>query len=205
MSMEPFTRVVLADIGNVLVRATHAITHAILEDLGVSPEAARRFFANPAYVEFACGEIDGHEFARQIVDFHVRCRLDERHVRMAHDAHIYAVDEAVCSVLLTRVMVPLMIATDTNAWQTHRVNELMPLDDVAARIFRSDELGSLKRDPGTFERIAEAIGEEPRRICFVDDNAKNVARATRAGLDAVRFTDAPALLAALRARRIWTA
>lgn len=205
MSVEPLTRVVLADTGNVLVRATHAITHAILEDLGVAPEAARRFFTNSAYTEFACGVIDGHEFARQITDIHVRCQLDERQVRIAHDAHIYAVDEMVSSVLLTRVTVPLMFATDTNAWQTERVNELVLLDGFAARVFRSDVLGSLKCDPGTFERIAEAIGEEPRRVCFIDDDAKNVARAARVGFDVVQFTDAPALLGALRARRIWTA
>jgi HAD superfamily hydrolase (TIGR01509 family) len=204
MSTRPLTRVVLADMGNVVVRATHAITHAILEDLGIAPEAARRFFANPAYTEFACGTIDGHEFAWQVTEVHLRCRLDERYVRIAHDAHIYALDEAVRDVL-ARVTVPLMIATDTNAWQTERTSQLVDMGQLARRVFRSDELGSLKRDPGTFERIAEAIGEEPRRICFIDDSAQNIARAARAGFDAVQFTDASALVAALRARRIWTA
>lgn len=204
MSVRPLTRVVLADMGNVVVRATHAITRAILEDLGVAPDAARRFFTNPAYTEFARGAIDGREFTCQVVELHLRHRLDERSVRIAHDAHIYAADDAVCAVL-ARVTVPVMVATDTNVWQTERMQQLVDMGQLARRVFRSDELGALKRELGTFERIAHEIGEEPRRICFIDDNVKNIARAAQAGFDTVRFTDAPDLIAALRARRIWTA
>lgn len=208
MNVTPLARVVLADIGNVLVRATHEITFAILEDYGVAPRDARQFFTASAYAEFARGIIDDREFSeriRELVrDHHVRRRLGEREIRVAHDAHIYAVDEAVSSVLLTRLTVPLMFATDTNVWQTERVRALLTVEAFATRTFSSNELGALKRDPGTFERIAEEIGEEPRRICFIDDNAKNIARATQAGFDAVRFTDAPALVAALRVRHIWT-
>ncbi|MDP3771524.1 MAG: hypothetical protein Q8R16_04440 [bacterium] len=208
MSVEPLTRVVLSDIGNVLVRATHAITWAILENLGVSPKDARRFFDNPAYAAFARGEIDGDEFADQTVH-HVHatgCLRDDyrRQIRVAHDAHIYDWDRAVDSVLM-RIMVPLMYATDTNAWQMERVKQLGVCIETTNRVFRSDKLGCLKREAGTFDRIAHEIGEEPRRICFVDDDAQNVARAARAGFDTVRFTDAGALVGALQARRIFVA
>ena len=201
MSTEPFTRVVLSDIGNVIVRATHAITFAILEDLGVASKDARRFFANPAYVEFACGTIDGHEFARQIADFHVRGRLDERQVRMAHDAHIYDADVGVLTAL-SRVTVPLMVATDTNAWQADRVQQLVDIARLARRVFRSDQLGALKEHAGTFERIASDIGEDPSRILFIDDSAHKIARAKRVGFDTVQFRDVQQLVAALQVRHV---
>lgn len=201
MSTEPLTRVVLSDIGNMIVRATHAITFAILEDLGIAPKDARRFFANPAYVEFACGTIDGHEFARQIVDFHVRCRLDERQVRMAHDAHIYDVDPGVLAAL-SRVTVPLMLATDTNAWQADRVQQLVDVERLARRVFRSDHLGALKEHAGTFERIAADIGEDPARVLFIDDSAHKIARAKRVGFDTVQFRDARQLVAELQVRHM---
>lgn len=201
MSTKPLTCVVLSDIGNVLVRSTHAITFAILEDLGIAPKDARRFFANPAYVEFACGTIDGHEFARQIVDFHVRCRLDERRVRMAHDAHIYDADVGVLAAL-SRVTVPLMLATDTNAWQADRVQQLVDVERLARRMFRSDHLGTLKEHAGTFERIAADIGEDPSHILFIDDSSNKIARAKRAGFDTVQFRDAQQLVAELQVRRV---
>lgn len=202
MSMGSRTRVVLSNAGNVIVHATHAITFAILEDFGIASKNARRFFANPDYAAFARGTITGDEFYRQIVDFHVRCRLDKRQVRMAHDAHIYDADPGVIAAL-AHVTVPLMIATDTNAWQTDRVQQLVDLERLARRTFRSDQLGALKQDAGTFERIAAEIGEEPSRILLIDDSANKIARAKRAGFDAVQFRDVRQLVAELQVRHVF--
>lgn len=190
---EPTIEVVLFDVGNVIVRATHAITHVILEDYGIAPEVARRFFANEDYADFARGKLTGEEFA-----YRTRRRLGSTlaydQIRCAHDAHIYAKDEEVVAMLraLRERGVRLAFATDTNEWQTARERELVNLA-AYGRVFRSHDLGALKVDGGVFERILAELDEEPSHVLFVDDSPEKVARAAALDMVTHRFTSAAAL------------
>jgi HAD superfamily hydrolase (TIGR01509 family) len=72
---------------------------------------------------------------------------------------------------------------------------------VFKRLFWSFDLGSIKSEPATFEKVLLELGSpDPASVVFVDDNATNVEVARSAGIDAIRFTDAPALRGELTAR-----
>jgi 2-haloacid dehalogenase len=58
----------------------------------------------------------------------------------------------------------------------------------------------VKPDPAIFRRFLARNGLEAGACVFIDDSAANVAAACALGMDAIAFTDAPALAAALRAR-----
>ncbi len=69
-------------------------------------------------------------------------------------------------------------------------------DDVVV----SGAEGLVKPDPRIFDALAERLGHGLAGVFYVDDSAENVAAAERAGMDAVRFTDAPDLRRQLRTR-----
>jgi len=60
------------------------------------------------------------------------------------------------------------------------------LDDFHA-VIDATHTGVLKPDPRAYAMAAEALGEDPGAIVFVDDQPRNVEGARRAGLRAVRF------------------
>lgn len=64
----------------------------------------------------------------------------------------------------------------------------------------SGEEGICKPSPEIFSRLAQRFALDPAETLFIDDAEVNVAGALAAGLDAVRFVDAPGLAAALRER-----
>ena len=74
--------------------------------------------------------------------------------------------------------------------------ELGPI--FGPNIFVSAEFRARKPDAAAYLGCLEAVGAAPESTLFVDDSARNVEGAERAGLVGHRFRDAEALAAALR-------
>ncbi|MDO8463069.1 MAG: hypothetical protein Q7S96_02245 [bacterium] len=198
--------VVLFDVGGVIIRAAHRITEVILEDLGITPEGARRFFANEHYAAFSRGEISVMQFHENIVKFHITPadydtlpRLDYQTVRQAHDAHLYGINEAILSRMeaLTAANISVHAITDTNPWQTRRECALIDLQRHVGLVFRSHELHGLKRERGMLEHVLEQLGEDPARVLLVDADLVNIARADRLGMQIHHYTNVRTLDRAL--------
>jgi 2-haloacid dehalogenase len=74
---------------------------------------------------------------------------------------------------------------------------------VFERRFWSFELGSIKRERITFEKVLAELGSPPpREVVFVDDAAPNIEVARSTGIDAILFTGAEDLRAALTERKL---
>lgn len=71
------------------------------------------------------------------------------------------------------------------------------LDDLFEDIVVSGIEGLAKPDPAIFTLLCTRNGLAPGDCLFIDDSAAHVAAAQSLGMDAIRFTDAPALRAAL--------
>jgi len=131
-------KVVLTDLGNVVVLANHVVTHAHLVREGVPYKLAKQFFTIPEYADFARGKCTGAQYYFALLKVLDRDR-HPRHIRFDHDIHMYAVDEDVCD-LIERIAedIPLAVATDTNIWQTRRVEQelLAGRKIVAGKVFR---------------------------------------------------------------------
>ncbi|MCK9793560.1 HAD family phosphatase [Isoptericola sp. 4D.3] len=69
------------------------------------------------------------------------------------------------------------------------------MDDVVV----SGRVGLAKPDPAIFAHLVATHDVDPSRTVFVDDSPANVAAAESLGFRTVRFTDTPALRAALSA------
>lgn len=79
--------------------------------------------------------------------------------------------------------------------------ELSQVGDAFDELIASWHLGVTKPDPAAFDLAAERIGATPTEIVFVDDAEANVAGARAAGWNAIAFTTALDLHAALASLR----
>jgi 2-haloacid dehalogenase len=106
----------------------------------------------------------------------------------------------ILSALHTRG-VRLVALTNWSAETFHHAPAAFPevlslFDDIVV----SGAEGVAKPDGGIFRILARRLGHPIEGVFYVDDSASNVDAARAAGMDAVRFTDAPGLLEDLRDR-----
>lgn len=74
------------------------------------------------------------------------------------------------------------------------------LGEVFGTLVVSGEEGVIKPDPRIFEMLCQRAGVAPADCVFIDDSPTNVDGAKAAGWDAIHFTGAEALRAALEQR-----
>lgn len=188
-------KVVMWDIGNVLVRAFHERTVHRLVELGVGTCAAKKFFSDRSYADFARGQINGPVFHDLQVNEVLCADLSIYYLRQAHDCHIVeAIPEALD--LVARCNVRVAFATSTNPWQNYRVDQL--IGDLSRfnpiYAFRSCEAGMLKTDPGCWNYIAPYVTIGGGRailneeVLLIDDSADNRAAAETVGFQTYAYT-----------------
>lgn len=97
--------------------------------------------------------------------------------------------------------VRLVALTNWSAETFHHAPEHFPeAFDLFDDFVVSGVEGVAKPDPAIFEVLARRLGQPIDGVFYVDDAVGNVAAAREAGMDAVWFTDAMALLGELRGR-----
>lgn len=84
----------------------------------------------------------------------------------------------------------------------HHAEPAAPAIGLLEDVLVSGVEGIAKPDPRVFALLVQRFGLDPARTVFTDDSATNVAAAAAAGLDAILFTDTPALRAELVARGV---
>lgn len=189
-------KLVLFDVGNVIIRSTHAITYAILWDLGVRTDKVALFFHNAAYGQFARGKITGKQFARTVGRVLEAPALTEEQIRAAHDAHIYMVDPAVVAILkaLKAEKIKLGFVTTTNKWQTEREKQLIDLKKRFGPVVRSHDIGLTKIDNEAWREILGCLRmsmADLSEILFIDDSSANTEAAGRAGIQTHLYDPTP--------------
>lgn len=84
----------------------------------------------------------------------------------------------------------------------HAIEERTRLSRFLSWSFVSCDMGHRKPDAEAFRLPLRRLGAAPEDVVFVDDNAGNVEAAAALGLDAIRFTGADELRAALVSRGV---
>ena len=97
--------------------------------------------------------------------------------------------------------VRLVALTNWSAETIHHGPEVFPeVFDLFDDIVVSGAEGVAKPDREIFQILARRLTHPIDGVFYVDDNLRNVDAARAAGMDAVRFTDAPTLLGELQGR-----
>ncbi len=99
--------------------------------------------------------------------------------------------------------VRLVALTNWSVETIHHLPEVLPelyalFDDIIV----SGAEGVAKPDPEIFRILARRLGHPIEGVFYVDDSIRNVDAARTAGMDAVHFTDAAALLTELQRRAL---
>jgi glucose-1-phosphatase len=173
-------RVVLFDLGGVLVRVSGVAAMKALAGIDDDEEVWRRWLAcgtTRAFERGLCSEV---EFAEGIVaDWDLRITpegfLDE-FTRWPDGLYDGAAD--LVAEVRARVGVGCVSNTNPIHW---RQQVSWGVADLFDQRFLSHELGLIKPDRDLFEHVASAVGFDPGEILFLDDNLVNVEQAIEVG------------------------
>jgi putative hydrolase of the HAD superfamily len=96
----------------------------------------------------------------------------------------------------------LLSNTNEIHWRLLTDGRYSLIPDAFEQLVLSFEVGAVKPEPAIFQAAIVRAGVAAHEIFYVDDIPGHVAAARAAGLDAVPYTSAPALAAALRERGV---
>ena len=196
-------RVVLFDIGGVLVESSGVATMLAWMRNSVSPEQLwRRWLTSSCVRAFETGRLSPEAFADQVIaefDLPVsrECFLDEMtrwSVMLFPDA-IELVEQ-----IPPQYVRATLCNTNVIHWRYLMRNE--GLTRAFPHHFASHLIGKIKPDAEAFHHVTDALQCEPQEVIFLDDNDMNVVAARSVGMQAVRVRGIAEAKRALVASRV---
>ena len=191
-------RTLIFDLSDVLIAGLVGIERPLAQRLHVAPKAILKVFETHGLHELCCGRMTENEYLAGILK---RERWDisipelKRIIRRNFHRRVPGMGR-----LLLRLgrRHELVLLSDHAAEWTAYIQRIHPwLRRLQPRFF-SFKLGQTKQRPATFRRVLAALRRRPDECLFIDDSARNLRAAARAGLPAIRFTTAAALARQLR-------
>lgn len=89
------------------------------------------------------------------------------------------------------------ILSDQTNW-LDEINEKIPFYHHFDYIFNSFKIKKSKRDPSIFKHVCSVTGLQPDEVLLIDDNEKNIKKASDEGLKTINFKDMDDFLKRLR-------
>jgi FMN phosphatase YigB (HAD superfamily) len=193
------------DLGKVLVDFDAAQMYAqTARAAGIDPELARRvLFEGGLQRDYELGRLSSRQFHAAFRRRTGSCVADEP-LALAFSDIFQPNGEVLALVAQFRAAgyrLGILSNTCEDHWRhcTGRFPVLAGLFEACALSY---EIGACKPEPAIFLAAAGRAGIKPEEIFFTDDTAGHVAGARAVGFDAVQFTSAPDLVAALRQRGV---
>ncbi len=193
------------DLGNVILDfSVERMLSQMAEVSGLSMETTRAaVFQEGLQRRLESGEISTWEFYDAFrgrtganPDFEAICQAS---------AAIFEVNVQMLSVVSQLRQVGCRLGILSNTCEVHWrycLNRFRILSEDFSAFALSYEIKSMKPDRALFEAAVAKTGVGPGDVFFTDDLVENVDGAKQAGLDAVEFRGARALVDALRARGV---
>lgn len=195
--MTQLVKFFLFDVGNVLVKADVGITYRRLQELGVPKEKQKLFYENEAYEEFERGKISAKGFCKAATKL-TGTKISLKTAQEIHDKHLYGVDGEVLQIISCLPRQNVIFVTDSNEWQTRRVEKELVALEKLGKVFRSHELGVMKKDGGFFEKVLEELDAMPHEVLLIDDGPEKIAKAKQLGMQTILFKNTARLRKELR-------
>ena len=179
------TKVILFDLGGVLVRLTGVGTMQEWTPGNLSErDLWEKWILSDAVRAFEGGRIGPDEFSESVVaEFDLTVTPDV--FREAFDTWIDGLFDGVEDMLNElRPRFRLATMSNTNAIHWPKLSGDMRLGELVDTHFPSHQTGLLKPDPDAFENVIQMLGVQASEILFFDDNQLNVDAARTSGLQA---------------------
>ncbi|MEM9782443.1 MAG: HAD-IA family hydrolase [Pseudomonadota bacterium] len=191
------------DVGRVLIDWQPDL---LLEDLLGGPEALKAFHAEVDFMAWHGEQDRGRTVEQAMVaarrDFPAHAEAMGQLYERWNDTIPGPIDGT--HVILERLVErgPVYAITNFPAHQWPKSVDRFPFLTLFTDVVVSGEVALMKPDPAIYRLLLERNGLTAGDCLFIDDSPRNVAAAEGVGMDAVLFTDAPALSAALAERGI---
>ncbi|HTP41999.1 MAG TPA: HAD family phosphatase [Nitrospiria bacterium] len=199
--------VLVFDLGNVIVRVSHAAMAAALAARSSDPrfQDPERVLAlafddrDGLTVEFDTGRLTADVFCRSVSD---RLSLSLSFEEFAACWNAGFEEQVDVTALIRRLhgRYRLMLLSNTNELHYRHLQSRVPVLSLMERTFLSFELGMRKPDRAIYERVIRDAGVDPARIVYIDDIEAYTRAAAGLGIQAVTFESAAQLERALQAR-----
>jgi FMN phosphatase YigB (HAD superfamily) len=192
------------DLGNVLLHFSHERgARQMAEVAGCSYDAVWRFFwEHEMELRYESGKVTTDQFYREFCKH--TCTQPDRQKLLAACGDIFEVNvqmkAVACAVQSAGYRTGILSNTCEAHWQHCTSGRYGGIPGAFDVLVLSYQLGAMKPDRRVYEAAIRAAGASANEIFFVDDREENVEGALAAGLDAVRYTTTPQLVADLRAR-----
>ena len=182
----PDVDVVVFDLGGVLAQFGGIERMRALSDIDDDEELWRRWLTCDWVRRFERGGCTPEHFAAGVVDDWQLDVTAERFLTEFGQWLVGPFPGAEQLVTEVKSTVPVAVLSNTNQVHWDAGAGSWPLLDLFDHAFLSFELGMVKPDPEIFVHVVDALGVEPQRVLFLDDNRLNVDEAQRVGLRAER-------------------
>lgn len=193
---------VIFDLGDVLIRWNlHAGFAAEFPD----PAMLRAYLDRIGFDDWNRTHDGGRPWAEGVAALRARWGPDAEPAALYPDRHHLTIAQPIegswaLVARLDRAGHPLYALTNWSAESFPQALALHPRLAIFRDIVVSGREGMLKPDPRIYRLLLDRHGLTAGDCLFIDDSAANVAGARAVGMDAVRFTDPPALERDLTAR-----
>jgi len=206
--MEPFKQnrekpvVIIFDLGNVLFPFDWDIAiSGFAETLRISEDRMREIAKNPDYsilfYEFGTGRMSTERFVKKLNEL------------LGGSLSMESVSRIWCSIFREdRKMTTLLkrlskkyrtfILSDTDELHWNHLQEIHGLEETVTGTILSFRTGSMKSDPGAFEKMVALYRFDPGRTCFIDDLEKNIRAAENVGIKGILHKSYDKTVEALR-------
>jgi FMN phosphatase YigB (HAD superfamily) len=199
----------LFDLGNVIVRASHLAMAKALAARSNDPRfrdphsvLALAFGDDEGLtVDFDKGNLSADAFYRSVAG---RLALSLSFDEFADCWNTGFEENLAVTDLIHRLQgrYRLMLLSNTNELHYRHLQPRLPVLSLMERTFLSFELGMRKPDRALYERVIKAAGVTPDRVLYIDDIAAYTLAAADLGMQTITFESAVQLERVLRERGI---
>lgn len=192
---------VIFDMGGVLLRTMNSQPReTIAERFGVTRAELEAFiFMSDTSLRSEVGELSDKEHWETVL----------HHFNQPVGDHLKVYDEYFSGDAIDKELMAFAVSLKpdyqlgllSNAWVNARplLKRHFDFIDVFDVSVFSCEVGMRKPDPAIFKMMLEKMGVEAENAVFIDDLPSNIEGAKSVGLHAIRFTDTPTAIAAVKA------
>ena len=182
-------KVILFDADGVLIKSAKQFSDRLQEIHGIPVERLQPFFTG-VFRQCSIGKADlKEELAKVIGDWGWKGTVDEL-LAFWFSAGT-EVDQDVAEFIrsLRQSGVKTYMTTDQEKYRGEHLRRTIGGGVLFDEVFFSAEMGCVKKDPGFFQKVTQAIAVDPKDVLFIDDSEKNVEVAKQFGFDAFMYTD----------------
>ncbi len=188
--MENKTKIILLDLGGVLINLDYHKTILAFEKLGL--ENAAQFYSQQQqttlFDQFECGKISTQRFINELLHFLPQRTSPNKVVEAWNEMILDFPIERLNQLKALKEKHPIYLLSNTNEIHMQAVRRSLkrvcnePLESFFNHVFLSHEIGLRKPNASVFDFVCETIKCSKEDVFFIDDSIQHIEGAKQSGI-----------------------